>query len=196
MLFYNWPNWIQDLHLTYFNCCSDSLWMALPLESSRTQSQLGFHFQRTRQWGYTLVSGMLMTGQQEVDLSRQTGARHPLLLPTETSKLMLAYGLLEHLLVVHLPPIVVPGFHNSWTLQIKTGWNGCRRTTWYIITAETLRGFPRASLQNAAPREKEIPSIYIYRFFYYINYSIHVISTIQFFHAITKMAKPVLIFAL
>jgi len=42
--------------------------------------------------------------------------------PTETSKLMLAFGLLEHLLALHLLlPLVIPGFHNSWTLQIKTG---------------------------------------------------------------------------
>ena len=139
--------------LTFLNCYSDTLWMALPLESSRTQSQLGFHSQRTSQWGYTQVFGMLMIGQQGVDLSRQTGAKHPSLLHTETSKLMLAHGLLEHLLVVqlllHLPPIVVYGFHNSWIVQVKRGWNGCRRTTWYIITAQTLRGFPRASLLNA-----------------------------------------------
>lgn len=64
-----------------------------------------------------------MTGRQEVDLSRQTGAKPPLLLPTETSKLMLAYCLLEHLLVVQvlplLPPPEGPGFQKSWTLQIK-----------------------------------------------------------------------------
>ena len=136
--------------------------MALPLESSRTQSQLGFHFQRTSQWGYTLASGMLMIGQQEVDLSRQTGAKHPLLLHTETSKLMLAHGLLEHLLVVqlllHLPPKEVHGFHKSWTVQVKRDWNGCRRTTWYIITVQTLRDFPRAPLLNVAlDREKEHP---------------------------------------
>lgn len=41
--------------------------MASPLDSSRTLNLMVFHSPTTSLWGYTPVSGMLITGPQEVD---------------------------------------------------------------------------------------------------------------------------------
>ena len=64
-----------------------------------------------------------MTGQQEVGLSRQTGAKLPSLLPIGTSMQMLASGLLELLLAVQilplLPPPIQSGTHKSLIPQAK-----------------------------------------------------------------------------
>ena len=96
-----------------------------PVREFKNSESIGVPFPKNQPMRIYSSLGMLMIGQQGVDLSRQTGAKHPLLLPTETSKLMLAHGLLEHHLVdqllLHLPPIVVYGFHKSWTVQVKRG---------------------------------------------------------------------------
>ena len=133
---------------------SASLWMAPPSDSSRTWSPKVLHTQRTSPWGYTPVSGMLMTGQQEAGLWRQTGAKHHSLPPTGTSMLMLVCGLLDHLLAAKIPVLLPPtlGSTRSWTLQAKRSSSGCRRTTWFTITAQTQSVSHRAFLLNALPQ--------------------------------------------
>ena len=121
-------------------------------------NHLAFHIRRTKQWECTLVYGMQMTGLQEVDLSRQTGLKLHSLLPTGTSKLMLVFCQTEHLLVLQ----IAIGSLNNLIQQVKTGSNGCRTTTWFTITAPTLTGFPKASLQNATTPRQFNQQIYVY----------------------------------
>jgi len=131
--------------------------MALLSESSRTQRLLGCPSQRSSPWGYIPVCGMLMTGPQEVDLWRQIGHKLHSQLPTETSMLKLAYGLLEHHLVVPVllnPVVAHHGFRRSWTPQANRGWNGCRGTTWYTTIAQTPSVFHRVFLPNATSLEQ------------------------------------------
>lgn len=146
-----------DLNIISYAHYSDSPLMALPLESSRTQRPLGSPSQRISPWGYTQVCGMLMTGQQEVDLWRQIGHKLHSQLPTETSMLKLAYGLLEHRLVVRVllnPPVAHRGFRRSWTPQANRGWNGCRGTTWYTTIAQMRSVFHWVFLPNATSLER------------------------------------------
>ena len=118
-----------------------------------------YHFPKTRQWRYTPASGMLMTGPQGVDLSRQIGHKLLSLLHTETSTQMLAFGPLGHLLVVQvvhlLPPqVVMLGSLKRWTQQAKRGSTGCKRITWFTTTARTQSDFLKAFLQNALPQTR------------------------------------------
>ena len=132
---------------------SASLWMVLPLESSRTLSRLAFHSQRSSPWGYTLASGTQTIGQQEEGLWRQIGHKLPLLHHIGTSMPKHVYGLLGHLLVVqslHLQelPTIIHGWKKIWIPQAKPGWSGCRKITWFITTAQTPNASHRAFLQS------------------------------------------------
>lgn len=123
--------------------------MAHPLESSRTWSQLVFHTQRTSPWGYIQASGTLMTGPLEEVWSRQIGPKLPLLLHTGISMLiMLAFGGLRVLLlaVQIQTQRALSCSHNNWTPQAKRGFNGCKRITWFIITAQTQSDSRKAFL--------------------------------------------------
>ena len=145
--------------LTFSFFISVSLWMALPLESSRTWSQMVFHSQRINRWGYTLASGMLMIGPQGVDSSRQIGHKLLSLLPIETSTQMLVYGPLGHPPAVQTLPLlllaIMLGSHKSWIQRVSRDCSGRKRTIWYTTIAQTQRGFPKAFLQNVPhPRQK------------------------------------------
>lgn len=132
--------------------------MGYPLDSSRMRSQTVFHTHNTKPWGYTQACGVLRIGQQGVGLWRLTGRKPHSLLRTKTSVQTLAFGLMEHLLVVPvtLGVTVIPGYQNSWTTRHKARWNGCRTTTWFTITALIPRGSPKACLRNAAcPKSTE-----------------------------------------
>ena len=122
--------------------------MEVQLGSSRTWSQRVFHSPRTRQWGYTQAYGMLMTGQQEVALWRLIGAKLHSQHHIGTSMPMPVSILEHHLALPTLPP-PMPGSTNSWIQQAKTDWVGCRRITWFTITALTPIDFHKAFPQSA-----------------------------------------------
>lgn len=139
--------------------------MVLPLESSRTRNRVAFHSQRTRQWDWPLVSGMLTIGQQGEGLWRQIGAKRHSLLPTETLmpiRHVSGQGTIEHLhAALHhrrvLKQLVMNGSQKILIQLGRRGWDGCKRTTWSITTALIPRDFPRASLLNARHDDLRTP---------------------------------------
>lgn len=127
------------------------------LGNSRTWRVRVFPTQRTNRWDYIQVYGMLMTGQQEEDLWRQIGAKLRSLLLSGTSEPMGVFGPMGFLLAASPTTLLIMlGYPNSWILQTRRGLNGCRRITWFTITALTLSDSLRVSLWNAlsAPRHK------------------------------------------
>lgn len=132
--------------------------MAPPLENSRTWRAMVFLSQRINQWEFILACGMLMIGLQGGVWLRQTGLKLLSLPLTGILMPMLVYGLMGHLLATQIhPPPLMDGCHRNWTQQIRTGSNGCKKITWSTTTAQTIKGFLRASLQNAASHREDSP---------------------------------------
>lgn len=159
------------LGLSYFFGWTDSMWMERPLENTRIVNQWEFHIPRTNQWGYTQVFGMQMIGLQEEDLSRLIGAKHPLVRLIETSMPMLVFPTLHH--HHHLPAILilllqpaVHGWMKSWITQAKRGSNGCRRITWFIITALILSDFHKDFQQIVLRIAEHLQWKILYSFIY------------------------------
>lgn len=138
--------------------------MAFPLENLRTWSLMAFLSRGTSQWEFTLPFGMPMTGRPEEGLWRQIGAKHPSLLPTQTSMTTtLVFGLMGNILLAiqimimlifhfQVGMLRVRGTGRSWALQGEDRWNGCRKTIWFTIIAQTINDFRTVSLKNAISR--------------------------------------------
>jgi len=128
--------------------------MEPPSESTRIWNQLGFLSRRASPWGYTQAFGTLMIGPQGVVSSKLIGPKLLSLLPTGTSTPMLVFGMQEnpHAVQILLPLLhlaLMHGYHKSWIQLLRRGWTGCRRITWFTITAPIRRDFLKAFLLNA-----------------------------------------------
>lgn len=121
-------------------------------EISRTWSSMGLPFPRGSPWGCTLAYGTPITGQQEVDWWRLTGARRRSLLPTGIIRQKRAFGRRGGRDVGPWGQPQIAGLISSWTWAVRGGWGGCRRSIWSITIAlmwsDSLRGFH----QNACIR--------------------------------------------
>ena len=121
-----------------------------PLESSRMRNRWEYHFLKISQWGYIRVYGMLMIGQQGVVLSKLTGVKLLSLLLTETLRPMLVLWLPGSRLALarHLQEGIRRGYPRSWIIQSRRGWDGRKRITWSIITAQSPKGFHKGFHQS------------------------------------------------
>jgi hypothetical protein len=142
-------------------------------------NQLEFHFPRANPWGFTLASGMLMTGLQEVDWSKLTGLRRPSPHTIETSRPMPVLGLTVLLLVVPSLPalsLTVHGTPMSLMLQVEEDWDGFRNISWFTTTALTWDASLRVPLLSAN-RFMDEPFLEIYDIELEVHGSMEILCT-------------------
>lgn len=145
------------------------LWIAFQLGCSTTWKRLVFHILTSKQWGFTRVCGMLITGQHKEGEWRLIGQKLLLLLIIGTSAPMLVFIRKDH----HRPVCRRPSL--SWrmikrgrimVLMLKEGIDfvGCKRSTWFTTTALTsnasLKAYPRnARDQDSSRRIYMMPGV-------------------------------------